>query len=408
MTATLDERLRETISAAYANSAEVRGRFDAAGVGPEDVRTVDDLAAVPIREKDEIIALQQADPPFGGLLAVPMSEVRHIYMSPGPIYEPGLGSDTTPIEMAGLAFQKAGFGPGDVVLNTLSYHLVPAGILVDRALESIGCTVVPTGVGNSELQVKIMADLGVTGYAGTPSFLMNLLQKAEEMGFDLKKDLRLQKLFATAEPFPPALRQTFEQTYGLSAANCYATAELGFLALDTAGQMAMPLLPLPVIQVADPDTGLSVGPGEVGEVVVTNFSDHYPLIRLGTGDMVVNMDPNPGGSKQEERAIILVGRRGEAVKVRGMFVHPNQLRFAIAQVADVAAFQGVVTRPENRDHFLLRVALAGDAAALPSLVEPIKEGVRAACRVRLDEVEFVPPETIPPGAPGMLDERDWG
>jgi phenylacetate-CoA ligase len=407
MTATLDKRLQETIAIAYANSAEVRGRFDAAGIRPEGVRTVDDLASVPIREKDEIIALQQADPPFGGLLAVPMSEVKHIYMSPGPLYEPGLGGDTTPIEMAGLAFRLAGFGPGDIVLNALSYHLVPAGMLVDRALTSIGCTVVPVGVGNSELQIKIMADLGVSGYAGTPSFLLHLIQKAEEMGFDFKEDFRLEKMFATAEPFPPALRQTFEGSYGLTVANCYATADFGFMALDTAGQMAMPLLPQPIIQVVDPDTGRTVGPGEVGEVVVTNFSHHYPLIRLGTGDMAVNVDPNPGGSKQEERAIILVGRRGEAVKVRGMFVHPNQLRFAIAQVADVAAFQGVVSRPEDRDHFLLRVSLAGDAAASPGLVEPLKEGVRAACRVRLDEVEFVPPETIPPGAPGMLDERDW-
>ena len=154
---------------------------------------------------------------------------------------------------------------------------------------------------------------------------MNLIRKAEEMGFDFKESFRLEKMFATAEPFPPGLRQTFEQNYGLKVANCYATAELGFLALDTVGQMAMPLLPQPIIQVVDPDTGRTVGPGEVGEVVVTNFSHHYPLIRLGTGDMAVNMDPNPGGSKQEERAIILVGRRGEAVKVRGMFVHPNQL-----------------------------------------------------------------------------------
>jgi phenylacetate-CoA ligase len=169
----------------------------------------------------------------------------------------------------------------------------------------------------------------------------------------------------------------------------------------------MRLLPEPVIQVVDPDTGRSVGPGEVGEVVVTNFSLHYPLIRFGTGDMAVNVDPKPGESKQDERAIILVGRSGEAVKVRGMFVHPNQLRFAIQQVIAAKAFQGIVTRPEARDYFTLRVALADNAAESAPLVEPLKEAVRSVCRVRLDEVVFVGQDAIPEDAPGMLDERAW-
>ena len=403
----IDGRLREVIVAAYNNSPATRERFDAAKLKPGEVETVADLAQVPVLPKDDIIGLQQSNPPFGGLLAVPLSDVRHIYLSPGPIYEPGLGEDRTPIEMGVVAFRWGGFTAGDVVLNSLSYHLVPAGMLIDRALVELGCTVVPGGVGNADLQLKLMMDLNINAYAGTPSFLMHLIQRAEEMGLDFKADFKVEKMLATAEPFPAELRRTFVEKYDLSVANCYATAELGLLALDTAGEMAMRLLPEPVIQVVDPDTGRSVGPGEVGEVVVTNFSLHYPLIRFGTGDMAVNVDPKPGESKQDERAIILVGRSGEAVKVRGMFVHPNQLRFAIQQVIAAKAFQGIVTRPEARDYFTLRVALADDAAESAPLVEPLKEAVRSVCRVRLDEVVFVGQDAIPEDAPGMLDERAW-
>lgn len=403
---TLDRQLSEAIAAAYEHAPEVRERFEAAGLKPQDVQTVADLEKVPVREKDEVIALQQANPPFGGLLAVPLSQVDHIFLSPGPLYEPGSSQDRTTIEMAKLVFQRSGFTTEDVVLNSLSYHLVPAGLLLDGVLSEMGCTVVPGGIGNSDLQLKMMQDLSVTAYVGTPSFLMQLIQKAEAAGLDFKRDFKLKKMVTTAEPLPPALRQTLIDTYSLSVGNCYATAELGLLALDTEGQMAMGLLPEPVIQIVDPDDGRSVDPGEVGEVVVTNFSRIYPLIRFGTGDMAVNVDPNPGLSKQEERGIILVGRRGEAVKVRGMFVHPNQLRFAMGQFQVVKAVQGIVTRPENRDHFTLRVSLAEETDQ-ESLAYSLKESVRGVCRVRVDEVEFVPAEALPADAPGMVDRREW-
>jgi len=403
---TVDQRLYEAITAAYENSPEVRARFNTVGLTGDDIQTVADLARVPILEKDDVIALQEADPPFGGLLAVPMSQIRHIFFSPGPLYEPDADDDHTTLEVAQLVFRSCGFEPGDVVLNSLSYHLVPAGLLVDRALTELGCTVVPGGVGNSDLQLKMMADLHVTGYVGTPSFLLQLIKKAETAGFDFRRDFALSKILTTAEPLPPTLRQTFVEQYGLAVGNCYATAELGLLALDTSGQMAMRLLPLPIIQLVDPDTGLDVGPGEVGEVVVTNFSRAYPLIRFGTGDMAVNVDPKPGQSEQQERAIILVGRRGEAVKVRGMFVHPNQLRFAVRPFPAVKAIQGVVTRAEDRDFLTIRLAVDDDADR-QALVGPLQEGIRAACRVRVDDIVFVEATELPADGPGMVDDRQW-
>ena len=401
----VEDRLRQLIGHAYAHSPATRRRFDEAGLTPDDIQGLADLEKIPVLPKDDVVALQQADPPFGGLLAAPMSEVRHIFLSPGPIYEPDAGDDDSKLLMAKLALEKSGFTPDDVVLNTLSYHLVPAGLMLDEALVSLGCAVVPGGVGNSDLQVKMMMDLSVTGYVGTPSFLMALIRKAEEMGLDAKSALKVNKALVTAEPLPASLRETLVNEYGISIGNAYATAELGFMALNTTGGLQMQLFPMPIVQVVDPETGKTVGAGEAGEIVVTSLDPAYPLIRLGTGDMAVNVDPKPGESRQEERGIILVGRSGDAVKVRGMFVHPNQLRFAVAQVLQASAVQGVVTRPELRDYFQVRVVPAGEVADAEAAAEQIKAAVRQVCRVRADEVVFV--DSIPEGARGMVDERSW-
>ena len=404
----LDQKLREVVRAAYANATATKARFDRAGIKPDDIQTVADLAKVPVLPKDDLVALQQADPPFGGMLAVSPREISHIFFSPGPIYEPPASADNDESgwEAALSCFTRTGFEAGDVVLNSFSYHLVPAGFLFEQALVRLGCTVIPAGVGNSELQVQMMRDLGVTGYAGTPSFLMSLIRKAEEMGFDFRKDFKLRKAIVSAEPLPPDLRQKLE-SYGLTVGNAYGTADFGLLALNLGQGMAMQLLAEPIVEVVDPDTGQRVGPGETGEVVVTNFSRVYPLIRLGTGDMAMNLDPNPGQSRQEERSIILVGRSGDAAKVRGMFVHPNQLRFAAGQIPGVQVIQGVVSRPQEKDHFVLRVAI-DEGTDQATAAEQISQAVQSVCRVRVDDVEFVEPGTITAESPGMVDRRDWG
>lgn len=402
----IDERVRDTIQFAYANAPAVKTRLEQAGLKPEDIRGIADLVKIPIQTKDEMVALQQADPPFGGALAVPLSKVSHFFFSPGPLFEPGPTADDPIWDVAQVTLERGGFDANDIVLNSLSYHLTPAGYLFDVAFTQLGATVIPGGVGNSDLQLQMMRELGATGYVGTPSFLMSLIQKAEEKGQNFKQDYKLRKAITTAEPLPPSLRQTLVETYGLQVTNAYGTAEFGILATNSGQGMAMQLLPEPVVQVVNPDTGQSVAPGETGEVVVTNFSPIYPLIRFGTGDMAMNIDPRPGASDQEERSVILVGRRGEAVKVRGMFLHPNQLRFAAGQVPDVLFLQAVITRPELRDSFVLRVVLE-EGADETAVAEQLKQAVVGLCRVRVDDIEFVSSQTISADSPAVLDERTW-
>lgn len=401
----MNNKLPHILEHAYANAPAVRAIFDQAGLKPGDMRSVADLDRIPVTSKDRLVEMQQANPPFGGFLAAPIEKLQHIFFSPGPLYEPHAGESAVTDTIREM-FTIAGFAPGDVVINTFGYHLIPTGLALDQTFRDMGATVIPAGVGNAELQIKMMLDLKVSGYVGTPSWLMAVIQKAEESGLDFRKAFALKKALVSAEPLPPALRQTLVEKYGLQIANAYGTAELGFLAYNLEGRLAMRLLETSIVQVVNPETGQSVGAGEAGEVVVTTFNETYPLIRLGTGDLAMNMDPAPSKSRQGERAIILVGRVGDAVKVRGMFVHPNQLRFAVGQVAGVEKFQAVVTRPENRDEFTLRVALADESADRQKLTEMLLAAIQSMCRVKVDRVEFVGAQEVS-DAGLILDQRTW-
>jgi phenylacetate-CoA ligase len=236
---------------------------------------------------------------------------------------------------------------------------------------------------------------------------MALLDKINQSGLDFSGDFSLEKVLVSAEPLPPNLREVFTEQYGLQVTNAYGTAELGFLAVNTAGGLQMQLLETSIIQITDPETGRSVNPGEVGEVVVTTIDPVYPLIRLGTGDLAMNLDPAPGKSQQKERAIIIVGRIGEAVKVRGMLVHPNQLRHSTGQVPGIAAVQAVISRSEHRDSLLLKVVLSDKEGDLGAIKENLSQAVKSACRVSIDQIEFVDQDDLDPGEQLIIDRRSW-
>ena len=197
----MTDKLTHILEHAYANAPAVRTIFDQAGLKPGDVRSASELDKIPVTSKDRLVEMQQANPPFGGFLAVPIEKLQHIFFSPGPLYEPHAGESAvmdTIREMFGIA----GFAPGDVVINTFGYHLIPTGLALDQTFREMGATVIPAGVGNAELQVKMMLDLKVSGYVGTPSWLMALIQKAEESGLDFRKAFALKKTLLSAEPLP--------------------------------------------------------------------------------------------------------------------------------------------------------------------------------------------------------------
>jgi phenylacetate-CoA ligase len=406
MTTSHDDRVRHIVAHAYANAPGVQKIFDEAGIVPGDVQGVADLDKILVTSKDRLVELQAADPPFGGFLAVPPNQLKRIYFSPGPLYDPQ-GREESMAEAASEALAPAGWLPGDIVLNSLSYHLVPAGLWLDEALTRMGITVIPGGVGMSQLQVKMLLDLRVAGYVGTPSFLATLIDEAEKMGVDFREASALRSALVTAEPLPPSLRQRFEEDYGINVVNAYGTADLGLLGYECAAKAGFHVPDSVIVQIVDSETGASLSPGAVGEVVATTFNETYPLIRFGTGDLAFYTDEACACGRASHRLVALVGRVGEAVKIRGMFVHPNQIRFAVGSFPAVARVQAIVTRPENRDELAFRVELAEEDVDDDQLVSGLGEALQAACRVRADSITLVESGSIAPGAAVIVDQREW-
>ena len=400
----LEERMREIIAYAYEKAPAVKERFDKAGVKPKDIHTITDLEKIPMVRKDDLIALQKAIPPFGGYLAVPMDSLERIYQSPGPIFDPqrkrgfGTGGGMGP-----------NFGKGQIVMNTWSYHVTPAGLGVDQLLRSMGFTVFPSGTGNTELQVQVMHDLKVNGFVGTPSFLKIIIDKAEDMGYNFKKDFNLKWAMVGGEMGGEVLRKLFQEKYGIlcMGGDTYATADVGTVATGCDKQSGMHISMDAIVEIVDPATGKQVEPGEIGEVVVTPFDEVYPLIRFGTGDLSMIVDEPCGCGRTTPRLPKIMGRSGEAVRVRGMFVHPKQTDETIARFPEIRRYQLVVTRPQNRDEMALKVELTNDAVDKEKLKSAVDKSFRDTCKVRFDRVDFVAKGTIPEDAKHIVDERTY-
>lgn len=387
----LDEQIKELIAVAYERSSAMAQRMQAADLTPQDLRSVEDLAKLPVLPKDELVRLQAEQPPFGGMLAVDPAELKWVFISPGPIYE-GIADDEGAIRSMAELLEELGFSGQDVVLNAMSYHLVPFGILFDAGLRRLGATVLPTGVGNSDLQVKMMLDHRATGYVGTPSFLLTLLQKAQELG----ASTALRRALVTAEPLPPSLRAALEE-FGIELINVYGTAELGALGYEFSPGAGFQINPEVIVQICDPESGEPLPDGEIGEIVATSLNAAHPLVRLGTGDLS-RIDPETGNLAG------WMGRSGESVKVRGMFLHPLQLGGVLRGFEEVVRYQALIQRSEHRDEFTLRLQLGDPAADTDQLEQAVLEAVPSVCRVRPDAIEFA---DIAEDAPSILDERSW-
>jgi phenylacetate-CoA ligase len=401
----LDEQLREFVAYAYKNAPAVKERFDKAGVKPGDIKTADDLERIPVLRKDDLIELQKTNPPFGGYLAVPLDELPHVYQSPGPIYDPE--------RKRGFGTFAAGFPKdflkGQIVMNTWSYHMVPAGLAIDNVMRSLGATVVPAGTGNTELQVQIMKDLKVNGFCGTPSFLKTVIDRAEAMGYDFKKDFNLKWAMVGGEMGGDPLRKVFQEKYGIlcMGGDNYGTADLGGIATGCEKQAGMHFVTNGIVEMVDPNTGKRIGPGEVGEVVVTPFDEVYPLIRFGTGDLSSYVAEPCECGRTTYRLTKILGRSGEAVRVRGMFVHPKQSDEAVSKYPSISNYQLVVTRPEHRDEMTLNVELGDDKVDKEKLKKELDKDFRDVCKVRFDRVEFVSKGTIPADAKKIVDQRKY-
>jgi phenylacetate-CoA ligase len=401
----LERRLRGIIQHAYRHSSGFKHLLASAGRSPGDIKTIKDLVKIPITKKADLVVLQKKHPPFGGWEGVPLHDLRRIYVSPGPINEPG-EKEYDELGWA-QAMVAAGFRPGQIAVNTFSYHMVPFALnMIDNSLFRVGCITIPSGVGNTEQQVNILRTLHVSAFCGTPSFLLTIAEKAGEMGLDPGKDLTLRVGLVAAEMVPESLRSSLEERFGMVLRQSYGTADIGCLGYECMEKNGMHVPDDKLVEIVDPQTGKQLKPGEVGEIVATTFNKTYPLIRFGTGDLSqLSVAPCPCG-RTSPRLMKILGRVDQVTKVRGLFVHPGQADEVASRHDQIAKVQVVVTRRDHKDEMILRVELQEGTSPVESLKEEIEKSIRDVMKVR-GEVQFVPKGTIPTGAKKIDDQRTW-
>ena len=401
----LNRRLRGITQYAYRHSIAMKSKMDSVGLKPKDIQTIEDLEKLPITKKTDLMELQKKNPPFGGFEGASIRGLRRIYVSPGPLYEPG------EIEYDELGWVQgmyaAGFRPGDIAINTFSYHMVPFAMqMLDNSLFKIGCITIPTGIGNTEQQVNILKNLKVNAFCGTPSFLLNIAEKAEEMGLDPKKDLNLRVGFVAAEMVPESLRSELEERFGMMIRQGYGTADIRCLGYECMEKNGMHIPDDKIVEIVDPETGKQLDPGKTGEIVATTFNKVYPLIRFGTGDLsILTETPCPCG-RTSPRLLKILGRVDQATKVRGLFVHPEQVNEVASKHAQIGNYQVVITRKEHKDEMTFRIELKEEVPQPEKLKEEIERSIRDVMKVR-GEVQFVLKGSIPEGARKIEDQRTW-
>jgi phenylacetate-CoA ligase len=372
------------------------------GIDPAAVATRAALARLPVTRKSDLGDLQKAMPPLGDLNATPLAKLAKIFISPGPIYDPeGAGPDWW---RSARGLYAAGFRSGDLVINTFAYHFTPAGSMMEKGAVALGCTVVPTGTGQTEMQVAAIAGLSVSGYVGTPSFLKLIVDKADELKVDVSC---LKKAFVGAEYLPPALRKSLGER-GIRVLQSYASADLGLMAYESMAPdgsfcEGMVVEEGLLVEIVRPGTGDPVAPGEVGEVVVTTFNKDYPLVRFGTGDLSAVL---PGGSpcgRTNTRIKGWMGRADQSTKVRAMFVTAKQVAEIVRRHPEVAKARLVIEGEVGSD----RMTLKCEAADSDTLGTALVATIRDVTKLR-GEVEFVAAGSLANDGKVIDDLRKYG
>ena len=355
------------------------------------------LAKLPVTRKSELSARQARMPPFGGLVSRPVGDVQKIFASPGPIYEPQ--TERSDYWRLARALHAAGFRRGHVVHNTYSYHLTPAGSMLETGAFALGCAVIPAGVGQTELQVETIAAVRPDAYVGTPSFLKIILDKAVELGRDVSS---LKRASVSGEALPESLRSEMTDR-GVDVLQAYATADLGLIAYESPARQGLIIDEEILVEIVRPGSGDPVADGEVGEVVVTTFNPDYPLVRFATGDLSAILAGESPCGRTNRRIKGWMGRADQTAKVKGMFVRPEQVNAVAARHPEITRCRLVVSRQGHQDELTFRCAAEGAGDDLRAALE---HTVRELCKLRADIV-FVADDELPNDGKVIDDTRTY-
>lgn len=398
-----DERLAEQMAMVRTVLEHARSRSQywgeqLADVDPASIREPADMARIPLTRKEDIPGRHAEHPPFGGMEAASMADMAHVFQSPGPIFE--AAEDKGDYWRFGRAFWAAGLRPGELVHNTLSYHLTPAGMMLDSGARAVGCPVFPAGIGNTDVQVEAIERLRPPVYAGTPSFLKALLDKGQELGRDVSS---FDRALVGAEPLSSSLREEMGSR-GVRVLQMFGTAELGLVAYESDAVDGLITDEDVLVEVVRPGSGEPVAEGEVGEMVVTVLrAGAFPIIRFATGDMTAFLPgPSPCG-RTAPRIKGWMGRANQTTKVKGMFVTPEQINAVMARHPEIRRARLVVTRDNEKDAMTLHVETeAGNAG----LNDKISESLQAVTKMRGD-VRVAAEGELPNDGKVIADERSF-
>jgi phenylacetate-CoA ligase len=400
----LRQRLFETLDYGYRHSKAIQAKLDNLGKMPKDFKELKDLEKLPITKKSDLVNAQKEFPPFGGFGIIPEEGLRRIYISPGPVFEPEEWYEKD-IRWA-QALYACGMRKGDIVLNTFTYHLTPFAFMLDESLRKLGATVIPVGPGNLSMQINLMRQLHATGFLGTPSLLLSLVEAAEGMGLDVRKDLSLQAAFVSAEMFPESLRQKLEGKLGINIRQAYGTVDVGCLGYECLEKNGMHIPEDVVVEIVDTETGKQLESGATGEIVATTFSKTFPMIRFATGDLSYLIERPCSCGRTSIRLGKILGRTDQVTKVWGLFIHPWQVDEMMAKFPVVGNYQVVVTHKEYRDAMTIYIELKEEGADKITLKRKIEAEVKEVLKVKGD-VEFVQKGGIPDRAKKIDDRRIW-
>jgi phenylacetate-CoA ligase len=372
-------------------------------IKPAKVSSRAALAGLPITRKSELGELQKAMPPLGGLNATPVEKLGRLFISPGPVYDPEGRGENWWRSARGLF--AGGFRSGDRVLNTFAYHFTPAGSMLESGALALGCTVIPAGTGQTEMQVAAIRALQPTGYTGTPSFLKLIAEKADELQADISCLKRAQ---VGAEYLPPALRNAMRER-GITVTQMYGSADLGVIAYESLGRDGLPtegmiLEEALILEIVRPGTGDPLPPGEVGEVVITSFNKDYPLIRFATGDLSAVLPGKSPCGRTNVRIKGWMGRADQSTKVRAMFVTPKQVNEIVRRHPEVQRARLVVSGEAGADQMTLKCEVRARPAGL---AEALVATIREVTKLR-GEVELLAPGTLPNDGKVIEDLRKYG
>ena len=363
-------------------------------INPEDINSIEDLSKLPVLRKSELVKLQSENPPLGGLITGNLNRLDQIFQSPGPIYEPGMVKHDW--WRSGRALKAAGIGEGDIVQNCFSYHFTPAGMLSEQGVLAVGATVFPAGTGQTELQARAAAEIGVTAYIGVPDFLQIILDKGEELELDLSK---IKKALVGGGPLFPKTRQAYKDR-GIICLQNYGTADLGNVAYETVADAPMVVDEGVLVEIVTPGTGDPVPEGEIGEVLVTTLNPDYPLIRFATGDLSAVASGKSECGRTNMRIVGWRGRADQTTKIKGMFVRPEQVADLVARHSEIIKARVNVSRSENND--VMDVLLEIEKGSSADYENSVKEILKLK-----GSVQIVSPGDLPNDGKVIDDQRTF-